>query len=96
MTRANRKTFEENISLEIKSNPKLFWQYIKSKTKSNPGVAPLYKTNNGEKILIEDNKEKAEILAEQFKSVFTIEKDGNMPKLPVHKHNQPLTDIYIT
>ena len=54
------KGLEEN-------NTKPFWKYIKSKKQDNIGVAPL--KANGK--LVNDSTGKANILAEQFKSVFT-------------------------
>ena len=50
-----------------KNNTKPFWKYIKSKKQDNIGVAPL--KANGK--LVNDSTGKANILAEQFKSVFT-------------------------
>ena len=54
------KGLEEN-------NTKPFWKYIKSNKQDNIGVAPL--KANGK--LVNDSTGKANILAEQFKSVFT-------------------------
>lgn len=49
------------------NNSKPFWNFIKARRKDNTGVAPL--KQNG--TLINDPKGKAEILLNQFKSVFT-------------------------
>ena len=53
-------------SLETNDN-KPFWRYIKSQSQENCGVAPL--KSNG--LLHQDSTKKAEILNEQFTSVFT-------------------------
>ena len=45
------------------NNQKPFWKYIKSRKQNNIGVAPL-KTNGQ---LVNDSKDKAEILIRQFK-----------------------------
>jgi hypothetical protein len=46
---------------------KKFWSYIKNMKKGHTGVAPL--RNNG--LLINDSKQKAEVLNIQYHSVFT-------------------------
>jgi hypothetical protein len=59
------------------NNTKPFWKYVKSTRQENIGVAPLQKdgeTNTG-------SREKAEILNEQFRSVFTIDKENDSPTM---------------
>ena len=63
-------------SLETK-NPKQFWRYIKSQRQDRCGVSPLL--HDGQ--LHSDSRRKAEILNQQFCSVFTNEDTTNMPKL---------------
>ena len=88
-------------------NSKPFWKYIKSKRTDNIGVARIKK--NG--ILHQDSKSKAELLNDQFKSVFTKENaqeplpEVSEPKYPsisdinieVHVHGvvQLLTNLNI-
>ena len=36
-----KKNFEKQIAKKIKSDPKLFYSYVKSKTKSKSAVGPL-------------------------------------------------------
>ncbi|KAK3091517.1 hypothetical protein FSP39_020434 [Pinctada imbricata] len=57
------------------NNPKPFWKYVKSKRQDSGGIAPLKKGT----ALISDSKGKAEILLDQFKSVFTKPSKGEMP-----------------
>jgi hypothetical protein len=57
------------------NNTKTFWKYVKSTNQENIGVTPLQK--DGETNT--ESREKAEILNEQFRSVFTIEKDTEPP-----------------
>ena len=59
-----------------KSKP--LWRYIKSKRQDENGVSPL--KENGQ--LYSDGSRKAEILNNQFCSVFTSEDTENIPKLP--------------
>jgi hypothetical protein len=59
-------------------NPKVFWNYIKSKKKDNFGVSPLKKDG----LAYSDGKQKAELLNGQFTSVFTKEDMAQRPTLP--------------
>ena len=63
-------------SLEQK-NSKPLWRYIKSKRQDGNGVSPL--KENGQ--LHSDSRRKAEILNNQFCSVFTSEDITDIPKL---------------
>ncbi|CAC5392977.1 unnamed protein product [Mytilus coruscus] len=72
---ANKKYMEE-VSTNYKDNSKNFWSYIKSKGQEWTGVAPL---KNKLGFLQSDNKSKAEILNDQFQSVFTKEHLNNFP-----------------
>ena len=62
--------------MEIKSNPKCFWKYVKSKSKTKIGVQGL-KNEKGD--MIEDPIGKANLLNEYFSSVFTKENNDNTP-----------------
>ena len=73
--KANKKYMEE-VSTDYKDNSIKFWSYIKSKGQEWIGVAPL---KNKMGFLQSDNKSKAEILNEQFQSVFTKEIINNFP-----------------
>ena len=57
------------------SNTKPFWKYVKSKRQESGGIAPLKKGTN----LISDSKGKAELLLNQFKSVFTKPTNNDLP-----------------
>jgi hypothetical protein len=62
-----------------------FWKYIKSKRQDAGGIASLEKGAN----IISDNKGKAELLFDQFKSAFTKTTDNTLPKTRI----QAKTDI---
>ncbi|WAR25054.1 hypothetical protein MAR_010758 [Mya arenaria] len=66
---AIQKGLEEN-------NSKPFWRYVKSRRQDSVGVAPLKKAGR----LVNNGKEKAQILVDQFKSVFT--RNDSNPQLP--------------
>ena len=63
-------------------NSKPFWKYVKCKKQDNIGVSPLKQKGN----LISDSKGKADILVEQFQSVFTKVKDSILPDLSNKKN----------
>jgi hypothetical protein len=74
-------SMERDIARDVKKNPKKFWKYAKSKRKTKSGISEL-KTNteNGVKI-IENDRDKTEVLVEFFSSVFTKEPEGEIPNL---------------
>lgn len=57
-------------------NPKKFWSFIKSIKQEVSGVAPLRNTGG---IITSDPQAKANILNDQFKSVFTTEDTSHAP-----------------
>jgi hypothetical protein len=57
------------------NNTKPFWKYVKSKRQESGGIPPLKKRTN----LISDRKGKAELLLNQFKSVFTKPTNNDLP-----------------
>ena len=61
----------------LKSNPKSFYRYVRSKTKSKVRVGHL-KDSAGN--VIDDNKSMCEILNNYFASVFTQENISNIPR----------------
>ena len=73
---AYRKYMNDVISTDLKENPKRFWAAIKSKKQESTGVSPL-KNKGG--FIHSDTTSKAEILNEQFQSVYTKENTSTMP-----------------
>ena len=67
-----------NLSLNINSDPKNYYAYVRSKSKFKTNVGPLIKTSN---MQMEDDEEKSEILKDYFSSVFTTEKIERLPIL---------------
>ena len=63
-------------SLE-KHDSKTFWRYVKSQRQENVGIAPLKRGGT----LHSDSTTKAEILSEQFQSVFTPDTEDAIPQL---------------
>ena len=79
---------EENI----KSKPKKFWRFIRSKRNENMGVSPLINSSGK---LVTDSKGKADVLNKQYQSVFTQEKTGTLPDIG-ESSIPSITDITFT
>ena len=87
-----KRKFERGISLEVKENPKSFWKYVRSKTKTRTGISDL-KNDKGE--WITNDKDKATELNEFFSSVFTKEEDDELPDFS-SKTDSSISDIVVT
>ena len=70
-----------NTSLE-KNNSNIFWRCIKAQRQESTCVAPL----NRDGQLHSRSKDKAEILSNQFKSMFTQDDGGAIPQLEGHAY----------
>ena len=89
LSRKLRRDFENKIARDIKSSPKQFWAYVKSRTKSRSGIPALKKADGK---VAKEPLEKAEALNNFFSSVFTsIFSDRN-----VHTdHTSSINDLLI-
>ena len=74
--KANKTYMQDTVSNESKDNSKKFWSFVKSKGQEFTGVAPL---KNKDGFLQSNTQSRANILNEQFKSVFTEEDLTNIP-----------------
>ena len=81
LTRRAKIEQEKNISRNAKDNPKKFWQYVKSKTKTKDNIPDLDipGEDEGNSKTTTNDFEKAETLLNYFSSVFTIEGEGEVP-----------------
>ena len=86
-----KKHKEKLVANHAKENPKGFWKFIKSKTSNREGVHPL--ANATDQLVFRD-EDKAEVLANQFSSVYTIEPDKNFPA-PNSPQREMVEDIVI-
>ena len=80
------RSYMDEISQDLKTNSKRFWSFVKSRRQESIGVAPL-KDKNG--FLKSDSQSKAEILGDQFQSVFTEEDTTSVPD----KGTSPFPDM---
>ena len=64
-------------------NPKKFWSYVQSKTKTRTSIPDLY-IDSDKKAVTSSDSEKANVLADFFSSVFTEEDDLVMPELDIN------------
>ena len=70
LTRKLRKSFEESISQNIKTNPKAFWKYSKSQLKTHSTINDLIDSDGN---TVHSDTPKAQIFNNYFTSVFTNE-----------------------
>eukprot|EP00794_Sanderia_malayensis_P014125 gene14125-15603_t len=81
---------------DAKSNCKRFWQYVKSKTTIKSGIGDLVYTNeDGSERLTRNDQEKAEVLSDYFKTVFTDE-SSKPPPVDEKCYESILSSIDIT
>ena len=95
LLRKAKRNYEKEIALHSKSNPKCFWEYTRSKMKTKCGIAPLLSDPNDKDSLKFDDQEKANILQDQFSSVFTQETNTDIPIL-APRTSTVITNIHVT
>ncbi|KAK3089529.1 hypothetical protein FSP39_004304 [Pinctada imbricata] len=96
LVRKAKRDFEHNISLKAKENPKVIWRYINSKSKTRVGIGELCKDpTNPKSEKTNDDREKANILARYFTSVFTKEPQGDIPTLPDRPRIFPMSALVV-
>ncbi len=98
LTRRLHKSFEAEIAKNAKTNPKRFWAYVKSKTKTKDGISDLYIKDADDQVvsMTESDEEKAEALSKQFASVFTQESEDSSLNIDDRALIWKLENIQIT
>ena len=74
-----RKRLEKRICNVSKENPKSFWKHVRGSLKTKSAVSPLLRSPTDENSVKFLDEDKANILQDQFCSVFTNEPPGNLP-----------------
>ncbi len=95
MMQKTKRKLEKDIANRSKHCPKVFWSYVRNKLKTKSGVSPLLKDISDKTSTKFNDKEKADILQDQFTSVFTKEPDGELPNFDSRATNH-ISDIEIT
>ena len=97
LTRKLRKEFEKNFATQTKNNPKVFWNYYKSKITVKQGIGELNidHTNPKSQTTTED-EEKANILANYFSNVFTTEQTGSISTTPKVNIKLAMDELKVT
>ena len=95
-TRMIIRAEQNEIAKSSKTNPKKFWNYVKSKTKSSSSIGDLkYKNTNGDECTAKTNIDKSDAFCNYFSSVFTRENDDDFEKLECKQANE-MPDIVFT
>ena len=68
--------FEQRIAMDIKTNPKQFWHYVKSKSKQNRDFPKLVDDDG---TILQSDIDKADLFNKYFASVFTTEDLSSIP-----------------
>ena len=87
--RRSIRQYERCLAKEAKKNPKAFYKYVNSKTKSRTGIPTLTEGD----IVAESNMEKAEVLNRYFSTVFTKKASAQQPIFSDRPFIEQLTDI---
>ena len=85
--------YESDLASKIKSDPKLFWSYVRSKMKTKTSLSQLKQPCG---TLTNDNTHKAELLNKYFASVFETEGPGPLPEFPDRNFIETLSTIEVT
>ena len=81
-SRKLQKIEEQKIAISCSSNPKRFWQFVKSKTNNHSNIGNIHmKDTDGQRILSED-ADKCSAFVNYFSKIYTNEPDDFMNILP--------------
>ena len=92
-----KKKFEKELVKKAKQNPKAIWKYIHSKSKTRSQLGKLHiDPENPKTATTDDDKEKAEIFSNYFKSVFVNEPSEDIPTIETRFVENEMTALLIT
>ena len=87
------REFTKSLAIEVKTNPKAFYSYIRSRTKTKQSIPDLDDSSGNN--ICNDN-EKARVLNDYFSSVFTVDNDINSPHFEDRNFETPLSNVNIS
>ena len=93
-TRKAQRDYESKLAKDIKKNNKPFWKYVHSQTKVKSKIPDLNVPGTDRKT--NSDSEKAEVLNNYFKEVFTEEDEEHQPEVPPKAVESELTKIEIS
>ena len=93
IVQSNKCKFENKLAQEIKTNPKQFWNYVRSKSKKSNSYPDLIDEGSN---IISDDKQKANYFNEYFASVYTDEDKHFIPRLELRNKDKFLGTINFT
>ena len=91
--RKSKFTYESDLASKIKTDPKLFWSYVRSKLKTNTSLSKL-KLPCG--TLTNDNNQKAALLNQFFASAFESEGAEPIPDFLDRELNETIITVDIS
>ena len=94
LTRNLRRNFERGIANKVKQNPKVFWNYVKSRVKTRANIGSV-EGNDGQ--LHHTDSTKADAFNKYFCSVFVDEDSSTVPTFTTCRDDLPsLSSVQIT
>ena len=94
MVTRTKARYEKDICDKSKDNPKRFWKLVRQNLNTKSTVYPLLKSPTDKTSVKFDVKDKADILQNQFCSVFIQEPEGTLPDFPLRTNKK--VEINIT
>ena len=88
-----KRDFERKIAQNIKTNPKVFWNYVKYATGGQKEI-PTIRNDQGDSVT--DDLEKAELFNQYFSEVYTVEDLENLPQTPTYQVNREINKCLLT
>ena len=85
--------YEKTLAAKIKTDTKIFWKYVRSKSKTKTTVSKLQMENGA---LSTNDQETAKTLNDYFTTVFEREPDGPLPVFPERNYQDILQTTEIT
>ena len=94
---SEKKKEQCEVAKQCKSNPKKFWKYLNSKSKSQTRIGNIKTVGADKRILIaNDDEDKANIFGDYFTMVYTRESKEEFNELPPRSLAFPCDDLFFS